>query len=367
MLTTDNQALTGSQVLGELAATAEVAFAGDTPFGVAADANYTADGEGNFTYDATIATTDTADIGAAIVPSEGSISATYELSTGTVDVNIDSQGTITRANDGAALFITENGELSENDGANTLGAATVDNLMAALDTEALGAASLTLEDGTTFTGTGANGGVTITNATISAEDLIAAASADAGNAISVTTAESGFGENITIDGENTVYESAGTADANKLYAQGDATPGTFAVTEDENYTTDLFVGEDGTVTDSATGNGATLFVTEAGELTFDEVNEDGSTADPLATLDSALSQVDVLRSDLGAVQNRLESAITNLQTNETNLSAARSRIEDADYATEVANMTRAQILQQAGTSVLAQANQIPQSVLSLLG
>jgi len=88
---------------------------------------------------------------------------------------------------------------------------------------------------------------------------------------------------------------------------------------------------------------------------------------PLAALDDALKQVDSLRSELGAVQNRFESAITNLQTNETNLSAARSRIEDADYAVEVANMTRAQILQQAGTSVLAQANQIPQNVLSLLG
>ncbi|WP_318784694.1 flagellin N-terminal helical domain-containing protein [Halomonas qinghailakensis] len=91
------------------------------------------------------------------------------------------------------------------------------------------------------------------------------------------------------------------------------------------------------------------------------------TTDPLAQLDDALKQVDSLRSELGAVQNRFESAIENLSTNETNLSSARSRIEDADYATEVANMTRAQILQQAGTSVLAQANQIPQSVLSLLG
>jgi flagellin len=90
-------------------------------------------------------------------------------------------------------------------------------------------------------------------------------------------------------------------------------------------------------------------------------------ADPMATLDAALKQVDDLRSELGAVQNRFEDAITNLQTNETNLSAARSRIEDADYALEVANMTRAQILQQAGTSVLAQANQLPQNVLSLLG
>ncbi|QTP59485.1 FliC/FljB family flagellin [Billgrantia antri] len=93
----------------------------------------------------------------------------------------------------------------------------------------------------------------------------------------------------------------------------------------------------------------------------------GATADPMSQLDAALKKVDTLRSDLGAIQNRFESAITNLQTNETNLSAARSRIEDADYASEVSNMTRAQILQQAGTSVLAQANQVPQNVLSLLG
>lgn len=91
------------------------------------------------------------------------------------------------------------------------------------------------------------------------------------------------------------------------------------------------------------------------------------TTDPLKELDKALNMVDSLRSELGAVQNRFEDAITNLNTNETNLAAARSRIEDADYAVEVANMTRAQILQQAGTSVLAQANQIPQNVLSLLG
>ncbi|WP_349573392.1 flagellin [Azotobacter salinestris] len=88
---------------------------------------------------------------------------------------------------------------------------------------------------------------------------------------------------------------------------------------------------------------------------------------PLAGIDDALNKIDSLRSELGAVQNRFQDAITNLSTNETNLSAARSRIEDADYAVEVANMTKAQILQQAGTSVLAQANQIPQSVLSLLG
>ena len=92
-----------------------------------------------------------------------------------------------------------------------------------------------------------------------------------------------------------------------------------------------------------------------------------STIDPLSKLDTALNQIDSLRSELGAVQNRFEDAINNLGTTNTNLSAARSRIEDADYAVEVSNMTRAQILQQAGTSILAQANQVPQSVLSLLG
>ncbi|CDG21691.1 Flagellin [Xenorhabdus poinarii G6] len=87
---------------------------------------------------------------------------------------------------------------------------------------------------------------------------------------------------------------------------------------------------------------------------------------PLKTLDNALAKVDDLRSSLGAVQNRLESTVNNLSNTVTNLSAAKSRIEDADYATEVSNMSRGQILQQAGTSVLAQANQIPQTVMSLL-
>ncbi|CAI0716601.1 FliC/FljB family flagellin [Serratia entomophila] len=87
---------------------------------------------------------------------------------------------------------------------------------------------------------------------------------------------------------------------------------------------------------------------------------------PLDTLDKALSQVDGLRSSLGAVQNRFDSVINNLNSTVNNLSASQSRIQDADYATEVSNMSRANILQQAGTSVLAQANQSTQNVLSLL-
>lgn len=86
----------------------------------------------------------------------------------------------------------------------------------------------------------------------------------------------------------------------------------------------------------------------------------------LAALDKAISTVDSLRSSLGASQNRFESTVNNITSTVTNITAAKSRIEDADYATEVSNMSRAQILQQAGTSVLTKANQVPQGVLSLL-
>ncbi|HGE8301818.1 TPA: FliC/FljB family flagellin [Serratia marcescens] len=98
----------------------------------------------------------------------------------------------------------------------------------------------------------------------------------------------------------------------------------------------------------------------------DAVDMSTPTANPLDTLDKALSQVDNLRSSLGAVQNRFDSVINNLNSTVNNLSASQSRIQDADYATEVSNMSRANILQQAGTSVLAQANQSTQNVLSLL-
>jgi len=87
---------------------------------------------------------------------------------------------------------------------------------------------------------------------------------------------------------------------------------------------------------------------------------------PLADIDKALKAVDNQRSLLGASQNRFESTISNLNNTVTNLTAARSRIQDADYATEVSNMSRAQILQQAGSAVLSQANQVPQTMLSLL-
>lgn len=86
----------------------------------------------------------------------------------------------------------------------------------------------------------------------------------------------------------------------------------------------------------------------------------------IGALDAAIIDVTTGRANMGAVQNRFDSVIANLQTSAENLSAARGRIMDADFAAETMNLSRAQILQQAGTAMVSQANQLPQQVLSLL-
>ena len=119
------------------------------------------------------------------------------------------------------------------------------------------------------------------------------------------------------------------------------------------------------VLDSKSGkyNEASIEITGEGStakavVTIDTAKEvtDTPTGDPLKALDKAIAQVDNFRSSSGAVQNRLDSAVTNLNNTTTNLSEAQSRIQDADYATEVSNMSKAQIIQQAGNSVLSKAN-----------
>lgn len=87
----------------------------------------------------------------------------------------------------------------------------------------------------------------------------------------------------------------------------------------------------------------------------------------LTTIDAAISTIDAKRADLGALQNRFQSTIRNLANISENVSAARSRILDTDFATETAELTRWQIIQQASTTILSQANQRPQAALSLLG
>jgi flagellin len=97
-----------------------------------------------------------------------------------------------------------------------------------------------------------------------------------------------------------------------------------------------------------------------------DVSTQAGANEAISVIDGALNQVNTVRAQLGAVQNRFSSTISNIANNVENLSAARSRILDADFAAETSNLTKAQILQQAGMAILAQANQLPQNVLALL-
>ena len=106
---------------------------------------------------------------------------------------------------------------------------------------------------------------------------------------------------------------------------------------------------------------------DADTLTVGEIDISDDAAAAIEAIDVGLKRIDDQRADLGAIQNRFSSTISNLQNIAENVSASRSRIMDTDYAVETANLTKNQIMQQAGTAMLAQANQLPQAVLSLLG
>ncbi len=205
-----------------------------------------------------------------------------------------------------------------------------------------------------------------------------AASVD-GNDLTLTAAD---GRDITVD-ENATADGAVNAGAS--YA-GSSTG--FNATNVKGLTTGTeFTDEEaveGKVTLSAAKTisfGDATSLTEAAKLGYtgdialdvtksiDSVSiktRDGAES-AIKQIDAALQQVNSSRSNLGAVQNRFENTVTNLQNTSENLSAARSRIRDADFAAETANLTKSQILQQAGTAMLSQANSLPQGVLSLLG
>jgi flagellin len=120
------------------------------------------------------------------------------------------------------------------------------------------------------------------------------------------------------------------------------------------------VGNEGEAITKGTEASALMTVSSMDISSVDGANK------ALAIVDAALSTVSGQRAKFGAIQSRFGSTIANLTTNSENLSAARSRIRDADFAVETSELTRTQILQQAGTAMLAQANTIPQNVLSLL-
>jgi flagellin len=283
-------------------------------------------------------------------PAGQTLSATVTLGGKATDVKIDSSGGITAA-DGSALFVDGTGNLTPTDNGGTAVAATVSSLTGAMATA--GDTIKINNTGAVFTATATAGTMNVTKEPVAADTVKALVNTFAAAAT------------IDIDGaagSTAAYTVAATTGAvTNGGAQFVDLSGALTTATTETVT----MHENGVVTDSK-ANTVYADAANVGKLTTKAVSNTTATVDPLKALDAALSKVDKLRSSLGAVQNRFDSVIANLGTTVTNLSSSRSRIEDADYAVEVSNMTRAQILQQAGTSVLSQANQTTQGVLSLL-
>lgn len=348
------------------AVTADQAFAklndGDkvTIEGGATDVEYTYHAaSGNFSYEATLDTTSAADVSAitsSYLPTSGKVTGTYDATNGAVATfEVDSSGNLTIG--GQKAYLTAGGELTTNDTTGGATQATLDDLFA----NGVAGSKVTI-GGTEYSNDGA-GSVTYT-ATASKDSVLTDLKTNtaAGSKIdyqdgllkaTVTFDATGKSSDTFVDNDGD-FTNISTYDT--VYS---VDPDTGSVTVKS---TDAAV--DGTKYEENVGDA--VYIDSAGHLTTKTTSAGKLTSNPLAALDQALSDVDSLRSDLGAIQNRFESTIANLNNTVNNLSDARSRIQDADYATEVSNMTRAQILQQAGTAVLAQANQVPQSVLSLL-
>lgn len=140
--------------------------------------------------------------------------------------------------------------------------------------------------------------------------------------------------------------------------------GTVSFSSSETYSVSSSVANTaGSILDVAANTAVT---STANLVSAIDIGSQSGAQSAIDVIDSALAKVSSIRSDLGAIQSRFESTIENLQTTSENLSGARSRIQDADFAAETASLTRNQILQQAGVAMLAQANALPNNVLSLL-
>uniref|UniRef100_UPI0022B83178 flagellin n=1 Tax=Rhodoferax ferrireducens TaxID=192843 RepID=UPI0022B83178 len=196
---------------------------------------------------------------------------------------------------------------------------------------------------------------------------VTAALNTAGTAVVLTNAA---GNDITVS--DTAVANAGNVTVQKLDSAGVASGGTAVLTADVTAASATTVGyitldsEKSFATDTTTTNAFADSGSTLNKVSGLDVTTFTNATNALKTVDSALSFINGQRAQLGALQSRFESTIGNLQVTSENLSASRSRIQDADFAQETANLSRAQILQQAGTAMVAQANQLPQGVLALL-
>ncbi|MEG1375217.1 MAG: flagellin, partial [Comamonas sp.] len=174
-------------------------------------------------------------------------------------------------------------------------------------------------------------------------------------AINAKTADTGVTAFASLDaaGKITGYELRGGEDGVKIALKTSSTADLAKI-----------AGIDAANVDGTTGKGLAVAAT-GGVSALDITTQSGAWA-AIQHMDAAIDQVNAARGDLGALQTRFEKTVENIDIQNENISAARGRIVDADFASETANLSRSQILQQAGTAMVAQANQLPQNVLSLL-
>ncbi len=222
----------------------------------------------------------------------------------------------------------------------------------------------------------ANAQTSALGATKFAEGTVAiAAPADQNTAINLTgiTIEGVALDNISVAASGTTAAATQTAAVNALVSAINAKSAELGVVAEA----DGSVAGQINVSKFEAGSTAVSFAITGATATFAAQTTDTHVSDvdistfsgaqmAISIMDNALTGVNSSRAELGAIQNRFSSVISNLNTTSENLSASRSRIRDTDFAKETAELTRSQILNQAGTAMLAQANQVPQSVLSLL-
>ncbi|MFY3979711.1 flagellin [Achromobacter xylosoxidans] len=356
VVTTTFAKVSAEQAFAKLENGNTVTVAGAT---ATANVTYTYDAANdNFTFDNKTTTATLGALVTSLTPATGTVTGTYtNKGTAAATFEVDAAGNVTIG--GKAAFLTTTGELTTNNAAGTVPAASLTNILTATSKAAANDATLSI-GGKVYNSSGTAGEVHYVD-TKSKDAVLTAFKAGPVNS------------NVVLgDGLASVTLAFTSGQSTDTYVDDAGeftkiTGGTFTTT----YTNDPTTGTVTVKAGSGTGAyapkiGATVYMSSSGKLTTETTSKGDKTTDPLKTLDAAFNVLNKLTGELGAVQNRLESTIANLNNVINNLSGARSRILDADYATEVSNMSKAQILQQAGTSVLAQANQVPQTVLSLL-
>jgi len=169
------------------------------------------------------------------------------------------------------------------------------------------------------------------------------------------------------DGRTITVEAAGTADTTNFgFATGTVSNTYGGIKLSSTSSAGINLGGANIASTNLTAGYTAATATFGAGVASVDLRTASGAQNAISTIDSALANINSSRANLGAVQNRFSSVVSNLAATSENLSASRSRILDADFATETANLSRAQILQQAGTAMLAQANALPQNVLSLL-